>query len=63
MIGWIFAIAFAALTLLGLGTSGRCSRAVLQIIGAALLLAIAGYGWQGSPGMAGKPVSARPGQR
>ena len=33
-------------------------RPALEIIGAALLLAIAGYGWQGSPGMPGKPVSA-----
>jgi cytochrome c-type biogenesis protein CcmH len=40
----------------GLALSGRLNGPALQIAGAALLLALAGYGWQGSPGMAGTPV-------
>ncbi len=56
--GWLIALAFAALALLGLWLSGRCSRAALYLAGAALLLALAGYGWQGSPDIAGKPVAA-----
>ncbi len=54
--GWIIALLFSALTWIALWRSGRCSRTALEIIAAALLLALAGYGWQGSPGMAGKPV-------
>jgi hypothetical protein len=51
--GWLFPAGFAALTLLVLKQSGRCSRPALEIIAAALLIAIAGYGWQGSPDMLG----------
>ena len=54
--GWLFAIGFAALAFIALWRSGRCPRVALELAGAALLLAIAGYGWQGSPGMPGKPV-------
>lgn len=56
--GWLFVIGLAVLAWLTLWRSGRAPLAALEIIGAALLLAIAGYGWQGSPGMPGKPVSA-----
>ncbi len=56
--GWIFALDFAALAYIALWRSGRVPRAALQIAGAALCLAIAGYAWQGSPGMPGKPVAA-----
>ena len=55
--GWAIALGFAALALAGLGLSRRLTLAALIITGAALLLALAGYGWQGSPGMAGTPVS------
>ena len=51
--GWIAAILFALLTGLALRASGRCSRLALEIIAAALG---AGYGWQGSPDLAGHPV-------
>ena len=54
--GWIFAIAFAGLTLLALYLSKRCSRLALEIAGAMLLVGLAGYGWQGSPDMPGQPV-------
>ena len=56
--GWVFMIGFAAIAFAGLWLSGRCSRPALELAGAALLVAIAGYGWQGSPDMAGHPVSA-----
>ncbi len=55
--GWLFAIIFAALAFAALWFSGRCSRMALEIGGAAILLGIAGYGWQGSPDMPGHPVS------
>jgi cytochrome c-type biogenesis protein CcmH len=56
LMGWVFALGFAALCMIGLALSGRLNGPALQIAGAALLLALAGYGWQGSPGMAGTPV-------
>lgn len=59
--GWIIALALAALTLAGLWLSGRCPRIVLEMALAAILVALAGYGWQGSPEMAGHPVTSRSG--
>lgn len=56
--GWVFMIGSAAIAFAALWLSGRCSRPVLELAAAALLVAIAGYGWQGSPDMAGNPVSA-----
>ena len=58
--GWIFAIGFAVLVPAGLWLSGRCSRLALEITAAALLVGIAGYGWQGSPDMPGQPVTQTP---
>ncbi|MDE2596046.1 MAG: hypothetical protein KGL44_04115 [Sphingomonadales bacterium] len=58
--GWMFAIGFAALAFAGLYFSGRCSRQALEIAGAALLVGLAGYGWQGSPDLPGNPVAATP---
>lgn len=55
--GWIIAFVLGALTFLALYASGKCSRMALEIGGAAVLVALAGYGWQGSPNMAGTPVS------
>jgi cytochrome c-type biogenesis protein CcmH len=55
--GWIFVIGFAILTFAGLYLSGRCTRVALEISGAILLVGVAGYAWQGSPEMAGNPVS------
>lgn len=54
--GWLFAIGLAAICLGALWRSGRCSRQALEIVGAALLLGLAGYAWQGSPDMVGAPV-------
>ena len=54
--GWIFALGFAGLTFLALYLSRQCSRFALELSGAILLVGVAGYGWQGSPDMAGHPV-------
>ena len=54
--GWGIALIFAALALGGLALSRRLTRTALMIACAALLIALAGYGWQGSPDMAGTPV-------
>ena len=56
--GWLFAIGLAGLGFLGLYLSKRLSRAALLIAAAAITFAVAGYGWQGSPRMAGNPVSS-----
>ncbi len=53
--GWVIALLMAAMAWIGLWRWGRVPRAALEIVGAALLLALAGYGWQGSPGMPGTP--------
>lgn len=53
--GWAMAIGLALATLLGLGWVLRREPAALQLLGAALLVALAGYAWQGSPGREGRP--------
>ena len=57
LMGWFFALGFAFLTMVGLALYGRLTRDALMIAVAATLIALAGYGWQGSPDMAGTPVS------
>lgn len=53
--GWIVIVALILLTGLGLWRFGGLPRAALELLGAALLLGLAGYAWQGSPGLAGSP--------
>jgi cytochrome c-type biogenesis protein CcmH len=55
--GWLIAAMFAVLTFTALYLSKRCSRQALELAGAAILIALAGYGWQGSPDLPGNPVS------
>jgi cytochrome c-type biogenesis protein CcmH len=55
--GWLIAMIFAVLTFAALYLSKRCSRLSLELTGAVILIALAGYGWQGSPDMPGNPVS------
>lgn len=55
--GWAIAIGIALLALLALWRSGRCSRLALEILAAALLVGVVGYGWSGSPDMPGNPVA------
>ena len=54
--GWVFAIGFAALAFAALWLSGMASRRALELAGALLLAGIAGYAWQGTPELPGKPV-------
>ena len=56
--GWLAIIGFALLTGLGLGFFLRRDKGALQFLAAALLLALAGYSWQGRPGFAGSPRAA-----
>jgi cytochrome c-type biogenesis protein CcmH len=56
--GWILALVLGALSLAALYLSGKCSRLALEMAAAAILIAIAGYGWQGSPDMPGHPVAS-----
>ena len=53
--GWVVILIFAALIMFGLWRFAKMPRAALELLGAALLLGIAGYAWQGSPGLAGSP--------
>jgi len=57
--GWLFAIALALAAFAGLRASRRCPRQALEIAAAAILVGLAGYAWQGSPDMPGKPVAAQ----
>lgn len=59
--GWLILLALVALVLLALWKFGRVSGPALQFAAAGLLLAGAGYAWQGHPGAAGhyKPPPVR----
>ncbi len=54
--GWLAIILLSALVLLALWRLARFGRTGLQLAAAALFVAMAGYAWQGSPGLAGSPV-------
>ncbi|MDE2568735.1 MAG: hypothetical protein KGM93_07450 [Sphingomonadales bacterium] len=56
--GLAIAFGLAAAVLLGLLLAGRCSRAALELVLVALLVGIAGYGWQGHPDLPGRPFAA-----
>jgi cytochrome c-type biogenesis protein CcmH len=56
--GWIVTLLLAGAVFVAVWRFGRLDKAGLQILGAALLLAVAGYAWQGSPGMPGSPKRA-----
>jgi cytochrome c-type biogenesis protein CcmH len=53
--GWIFMLILALLLFAGLWKFASPDRGALQFLGAALLLALAGYAWQGRPGLEGAP--------
>lgn len=55
---WILLLLGAAAVILALWHFARLDRAGLQFLASALLLALAGYAWQGSPGLAGSPKRA-----
>ena len=56
--GWVFIFGFAIIAFLVIMRFGRAPRATWEMIGAALFLGIAGYAWQGQPGLAGSPHAA-----
>lgn len=56
--GWAIAILLALLAGAGLYVFVRRDSGALQLTAAALLLALAGYSWQGHPGFAGAPKAA-----
>lgn len=58
MIGWLIALTLAGLTLVFLRLPEKRSREAFEIVLVAVIVALAGYAWQGSPGMAGSPVQA-----
>ena len=60
MTGWFLAFGLAALTFLAMLLLGRIPRSAREISAAALLLGLAGYAWQGNPGLAGAPRSTKP---
>lgn len=53
--GWLIFLGLAILCGAGLWKFGKFPRAGIELLGAALFLAVAGYAWQGQPGMAGAP--------
>jgi cytochrome c-type biogenesis protein CcmH len=55
MNGWVLMVGLAAATGAGLGIFLRRDKGALQFLGAALLLALAGYAWQGRPALEGRP--------
>jgi len=54
--GWLLLLILAAVVFGLLWRFARFDRAALQLLAAALLIAAAGYAWQGRPGLPGKPV-------
>lgn len=54
--GWLLFLVAAALSGLLLWRFGRLGKGRIELLGAALMLAIAGYAWQGNPGVAGNPI-------
>ena len=52
---WIFIIGLAALVFILLAVVLKAPRGSWELLGAALLLGIAGYAWQGSPAQRGAP--------
>jgi cytochrome c-type biogenesis protein CcmH/NrfG len=53
--GWVLFLFVALLVFAALWRLGRLDAAGLQFLGAALLLALAGYAWQGRPDLQGRP--------
>jgi cytochrome c-type biogenesis protein CcmH len=56
MMGWIILFLFVLICAAALIKLGKLSRATYEMTAAALLLGVAGYAWQGHPGMAGVSI-------
>lgn len=52
---WLIVLVLAAAAWVAIWRLGRLDRAGLQFLASALLLAVAGYVWQGNPALAGRP--------
>lgn len=59
--GWLMLLLLAAATMLALVLIARPKRGAVELLAAALILGVAGYAWQGSPGLPGKPTPPRAG--
>ena len=53
--GWVAMLVLTLAVFAGLWRFVRADKAALQFLAAALLLAVAGYSWQGRPGLEGRP--------
>ena len=53
--GWVLFLLMALAVLASLWRRSKLDAASLQFLGAALLLALAGYAWQGRPALEGRP--------
>jgi cytochrome c-type biogenesis protein CcmH/NrfG len=54
--GWLILLLLAAALFAALWRFARIEKGALQLLAAGLLLAMAGYAWQGRPGLVGAPV-------
>ena len=63
MNGWLISALLAMVTAAGLVVLARPGRGALQLIGAAMLIGLAGYAWQGRPVLAGHPAPPNEGRR
>lgn len=57
--GWAIAIGLLVISFAGVVGIGRLPRTTWELIAASLILGLAGYAWQGRPGLAGSPRSAQ----
>jgi cytochrome c-type biogenesis protein CcmH/NrfG len=56
--GWLILLLLPLAAFVAIWRFGRLDGAGLQLLAAALLVALAGYAWQGRPGLAGSPRAA-----
>lgn len=56
--GWLFPILFITLAFVALWRFGKLSVPALQVSSAALMIALMGYAWQGSPSLPSTPAAA-----
>lgn len=57
--GWIILLALIAVAFALLWRFANLPRTGMELLGAGLLVGLAGYAWQGSPAQSGSPVTSR----